>query len=66
MVVSCSFHVFLSGLGLFISRHLPTLDLVRCGLADLLGYAPVVQGCEISNYHRPNSPSYESKGFVEF
>ena len=48
MTVSCSLHFF-KGLVLFIFRHLPDLpmlDFVRCGLADFLGYAPLVQGCE--------------------
>ena len=44
MMVSCSFHGFLRRLVLFIFRHLPMLDFVRCGLA--FGYAPLVQGFE--------------------
>ena len=40
---------FFDGAGFVHFRHLPdlpTLDVVRCGLADFLGYAPLDQGCE--------------------
>ena len=41
MMVSCSFHFFFSRvLVLYILRHLPMSDFVRCGLADFFGLRP--------------------------